>query len=82
MIDIYFMTGPIHVHKLLGAVSEKASTLDELKEKFGKDANFVNCKDMKFTFDNVIDFLKEKNKIIVDGDLISFNKEMKMCSHN
>jgi len=75
------MEEKIHVHKILETLIEKSSTIEELRTKFGENSRFKNCSNLDLSFDEAIGFVKAKNKVIIEGDNISFNHEIGMCNH-
>jgi len=39
---------------------------EEMKNKYGENAKFTNCSQKPYTFDQIIEFIKNKGKISID----------------
>lgn len=80
------MENQFHAHDFLETLQEYPDGCDIVSlqtivsEKFGSDARFVNCSEMKFTIDELLLFLERKGKIIVEGDVVKLNAA-RMCKH-
>ncbi len=79
------MKNVYHVHKVLGFLgsSENQFTpsglIDQLKLDFGEDAVFTTCGDQLLTPEDCIDFMIEKNKILIRDGKILLNLSAEFC---
>jgi probable metal-binding protein len=80
------MTVKVHAHQVLDILDQYSTpiSLSDLRAKvtdaFGSDIQFTNCQDDCFTFEQLIDFMTLRQKIVrVDGT-IRLNKAG-MCNH-
>jgi len=75
------MTDIIHAHNLLELLLQsdggitKDALLSEITDRFGDTVQFTNCTENTHTFDQILQFLASRDKIIVKGDTISACKE-------
>lgn len=75
------MTDIIHAHNLLELLLQydggmtKDALLHEITNRFGEAVLFTNCTENTYTFDQILQFLASRDKIIVEGDTISVRKE-------
>lgn len=63
------MTDIIHAHKLMDFIqaNPQLSTLDEIKNSFTNqfgDVRFTNCTNNIYTFDEIFEFLFQRNKVV------------------
>ncbi len=58
-----------HVHEVLQMLAfsnqefTRESLVTEIETTFGKDVLFANCADINFNAEEIIDFMKSKNKV-------------------
>lgn len=62
------MTNIIHAHKLMDFIqtNPQLRTIDEIKNSFTDqfgDVRFTNCTNNIYTFDEIFDFLFQRNKV-------------------
>ena len=67
-----------HVHEILEMISFSNSEfspknlIDEIRTTFGEDANFTNCAEQILTPEEVLDFLINKKKVVIENEIIKF----------
>ena len=74
------MTNVIHAHKLMDFIqaNPQLSTLDEIKKSFKKqfgDVRFTNCTHNVYTFDEIFEFLFQRNKVDQNSGRIKVNED-------
>ncbi len=80
------MNQSIHAHTVLNLLlAEDAEyTLASLKHaveaEYGEGVRFYTCSQQDLTFDALLSFLLERQKVVLQGDMITANRE-RMCSH-
>ena len=66
----------IHIHDVLDIIysSERLYTIDQLKEevtaRFGENINVTSCSENDFGIAEMVNFMLQRRKITLDGDLI------------
>ncbi len=75
------MTDLIHGHEILNHLAEcdAPQPVEALKQKFGANSRFTNCKGNEFSFDELITFLHQRGKIALTPEGITVYKE-KICN--
>jgi probable metal-binding protein len=74
------MAEQIHAHELFNLIGASETGLSELeleqavKEKFG-DAEFTNCGGLEFDFKGVLNFIKDRQKVVVREGRLFLNSE-------
>ena len=63
------MTNVKHAHRLMDFIKANPhlNTLEEIKESFTKkfgDVSFTNCTNNVYTFDEIFEFLFQRNKVV------------------
>lgn len=79
-----------HIHEVLFLFQELGSfpSTDNLfatiKERLGSDVQFISCSQQPFGLEEVVGFLTQRNKIILNADgSLSLHPTMTMCDgHN
>ena len=74
------MNKVIHAHELLSFIqaNPQLSSLIEIREEFKNyygDVRFINCTNKVYTFNEIIEFLSQRNKIFFNTNGIDVNKE-------
>jgi len=69
-----------HAHELMDFMqaNPQISSLDELKVEFEKqhgDVRFTNCTNQIYTFEEILEFLSQRNKIQYRPNGVKVNKE-------
>jgi probable metal-binding protein len=68
--------GLLHIHEVLDIIysSKKIYTIEELKQEvvrnFGEDINLTSCSDNVFGISEMVDFMVQRGKIQLQGNLI------------
>jgi probable metal-binding protein len=76
----------IHAHQVLNLIGKQATplTVGQLQalvtDTFGEHLRFVNCHDDYFTFEQMIAFMLERQKIVLRNGTITLNKS-NICEH-
>ena len=81
------MSKVMHAHGLLellmeseGPVSREA--LRELvRERFGEDIYYTNCTNQLYTFDQMLEFLEAREKVVVENGSLAVQKN-NVCEHD
>ncbi len=73
------MTNVIHAHALMDFMqaNPQLTTMDEVKIEFKKhfgDVRFTNCTNQIYTFDEIVEFLFQRNKINYGTDAVRVNE--------
>ncbi|MCG8477437.1 MAG: YecH family protein [Cytophagales bacterium] len=74
-----------HVHEVIYRMQEenKEYTEEELLQmvwdSFGKDVQFVACSGIPFPNAEVIEFLLDRRKIVIENGKISLHPHLKLC---
>ncbi len=79
------MNKVIHAHTLMDFMqtNPNISTISELKAEFEKqfgDVRFTNCTNQVYTFEEILEFLSQRNKIHYHPNGIKVNEEHR-CDH-
>lgn len=78
------MNHEIHAHKVLNLLREQPMTESEWRDKahmeFGKEARYCTCKKSGFSFDELLVFLKQRQKINEVNGQWGVNTE-RLCQH-
>jgi len=80
------MDNVIHAHKLMDFMqaNPQLSSLKELKVEFEKqhgNVKFTNCTNQIYTFDEIIEFLSQRNKIYTNTNGVEVDEEHR-CDHD
>jgi len=73
------MNNVVHAHKLMDFIqaNPQLSSFDEIKKSFSDqfgDVRFTNCTNNIYTFDEIIEFLFQRNKVEKASDRIKVNE--------
>jgi probable metal-binding protein len=66
----------IHIHEILdmiyssGKIYTVSSLKEEVQKKYGSHIHFVSCADHRFDMEDMVNFMLERGKIEVKGDMI------------
>ena len=79
------MNKVIHAHALMDFMqaNPNISTIPELKVEFEKhfgDVRFTNCTNQIYNFEEILEFLSQRNKIQYRTDGVEVNEEHR-CDH-
>ncbi len=80
------MSQSVHGHNVLNMLlaEDTSYTLASLKQavvtEYGEDVRFYTCSQQDLTFDALLAFLLDRQKVVQDGETIAANRE-RMCSH-
>lgn len=84
----FCMEKTIHVHDVLTLLSKqkegvtKEELMSLIQENIGVKLSFSTCGVGEYGFEDILIFMNEKNKIIIDENgMIFFNKDG-VCNHN
>ncbi|BDD08741.1 hypothetical protein FUAX_11730 [Fulvitalea axinellae] len=75
----------MHVHQVIYMMQESGKTYEadelmgDIRKQFGDDVQFVACSGIPFPCDEVIPFLFDRNKIVLEGEKISLHPQLKLC---
>lgn len=76
-----------HIHEVIFLVQKKgkyentASLHNDIIDTMGEDVQFSSCSNNTFSLDKVVEFLVDRNKIVVNTDgSIKLHPEMTMCN--
>ena len=77
------MDNVIHAHVLMDFIltNQQLSSLEEIKKEFTiqfGDVRFTNCTNNIYTFNEIIEFLSKRNKILFNTNGIEVN-EVNIC---
>ena len=76
----------VHAHELFHLIdaAPRGVTVEEQREQsaqvLGPDATFTTCSGKSYTFEQIIDFFNEANKVVVTDGRMQLNKG-RICSH-
>ena len=80
------ITKTVHAHQVLDILDQKQApmTLEELRSvvanTFGTDAIYTNCHDDAFNFEQLLDFMTQRQKIVLRNGTVQLNKA-NICNH-
>ena len=79
------MSNVIHAHELMDFMqtNPQFSSLDEIKAEFEKqhgEVKFTNCTNQIYTFEEILVFLSQRNKIQYHSNGVNVNEEHR-CDH-
>jgi len=79
------MNKVIHAHTLMDFMqaNPNISTIPEIKVEFEKDfgdVRFTNCTNQIYTFEEILEFLSQRNKILYHPNGVKVNEEHR-CDH-
>lgn len=80
------MAQTVHAHQVLDILDQQKEpmTLDALRTQvgntFGNDVVFANCHDDHFNFEQLLDFMTQRQKIVLANGTIRLNRA-NVCSH-
>jgi len=75
----------VHIHEVLDLVynSGRTFTIQQLEQEmanlYGEDVLFTTCGDFAFPISGAVPFMVERNKIVLNGDIIV--PAGNMCQH-
>lgn len=80
------MTNVIHAHALMDFMqaNPQLTTISEVKTEFEKhfgEVHFTNCTNQVYTFDEIVEFLFQRNKINYNQNAVEVNEESR-CDHD
>lgn len=80
------MTNVLHAHALMDFMqaNPQLTTMAEVKTEFEKhfgQVRFTNCTNQIYTFDEIVEFLFQRNKINYSTDAVKVN-EAERCEHD
>jgi len=76
----------IHGHEVMHLIADsklalsKAAWITEIGKTFGPDARFHTCSAENLSAGELLDFLNDRGKFVVEGDAMSLDAE-KICQH-
>lgn len=79
-----------HIHEVLflfqelGSFPSTDALFSTIKERFGEDVQFISCSQQPFGLEEVVGFLTQRNKIVLNADgSLALHPTMTMCDgHN
>lgn len=80
------MSTIVHAHDVMNWLGEQNEPVSletlqtALEHQYGKNLLFTNCSEQHFSFEQIISFMQQRNKITINEQGISLNKAM-MCNH-
>ena len=80
------MTKQVHAHQVLDLIDQQPTPLTieqlhtQVQAAFGDDLVFANCHDDTFNFQQLIDFMQLRQKIVVRDGQVHLNKA-NVCNH-
>ncbi len=78
------MTQSVHAHQVLNLLAEQDLTypqlLELIQQSFDQDVTFHTCSIQGMTLVQLLDFFIQRQKVFVEGDLISLNAD-RVCAH-
>ncbi|PWJ41077.1 DUF2492 family protein [Sediminitomix flava] len=82
------MENTVHVHEVIFMIGDQkgghynnASLIEDIKGKWGAEVNFMACSGVPFPPQDVVPFLMERSKIVLDDNgNISLHPNMQICN--